>query len=203
MFLQGLEGVQCWTKHIPCFIKGCSAQDLGHLGSQKWDQSSFRSGFAFMHFCLGTASLNISFFSLCPLLGLCSVIGSPQDACRCMNERVLSHVQLFTTPRPLVDCVAHQAPLSMEFSRQEYWVGCRFLFQGTFLIQELNPYLLCLLHWQVESLPQSHLRSPSRCILVPKSIWTQNLVLKYYHRPKNNQEREGRMKRRCRWEMHR
>ena len=30
-----------------------------------------------------------------------------------------SHVQLFTTPRT----VAHQAPLSMGFSRQEYWSG--------------------------------------------------------------------------------
>ena len=29
----------------------------------------------------------------------------------------LSHVQLFATPWT----VAHQAPLSMEFSRQEYW----------------------------------------------------------------------------------
>ena len=27
-------------------------------------------------------------------------------------------------------------------------VGCHFLFQGTFLTQELN---LCLLHWQVDS----------------------------------------------------
>ena len=31
----------------------------------------------------------------------------------------LSHVQLFVTPWT----VAHQAPLSMEFSRQEYWSG--------------------------------------------------------------------------------
>ena len=31
----------------------------------------------------------------------------------------LSHVQLFVTPRT----VAHQASLSMEFSRQEYWDG--------------------------------------------------------------------------------
>ena len=30
-----------------------------------------------------------------------------------------SHVQLFSTPRT----VARQAPLSMEFSRQEYWTG--------------------------------------------------------------------------------
>ena len=35
---------------------------------------------------------------------------------------VLSHVQLFVTP-----CiVAHQAPLSMELSRQEYWSGLAF-----------------------------------------------------------------------------
>ena len=35
----------------------------------------------------------------------------------------LSHVQLFVTPWT----VAHQAPLSMKFSRQEYWSGLPFL----------------------------------------------------------------------------
>ena len=34
----------------------------------------------------------------------------------------LSHVQLFAAPWT----VAHQAPLSMEFSRQEYWSGLPF-----------------------------------------------------------------------------
>ena len=42
----------------------------------------------------------------------------------------------------------------MEFSRQEYGVGCCFLLQGVFLTQGLNP---CLLHWQADSLPLSHL----------------------------------------------
>ena len=42
--------------------------------------------------------------------------------------------------------VARQAPLSMGFSRQEYRGGCHFFLQGIFLIQELNLYLLCLLH---------------------------------------------------------
>ena len=32
-------------------------------------------------------------------------------------------------------------------------VGCLFLFQGIFLIQGSNSRLLCLLHWQVGSLP--------------------------------------------------
>ena len=32
-------------------------------------------------------------------------------------------------------------------------VGCHALLQGIFLTQGLNPHLLCLLHWQVGSLP--------------------------------------------------
>ena len=35
---------------------------------------------------------------------------------------MLNHVQLFATPWT----IAHQAPLSMEFSRQEYWSGVPF-----------------------------------------------------------------------------
>ena len=38
--------------------------------------------------------------------------------------------------------LACQAPLSMGFSRQEYWVGCHFLLQGIFPAQGLNPGLL-------------------------------------------------------------
>ena len=36
-----------------------------------------------------------------------------------MCAQLLSHVLLFATPRT----IAHQAPLSMRFSRQEYWSG--------------------------------------------------------------------------------
>ena len=56
-----------------------------------------------------------------------------------MCVRVLSlfgHVQLFVTPWT----AAHQAPLSMGFSRQEYWVGCHALLQGIFPTQKSNPY---------------------------------------------------------------
>ena len=35
--------------------------------------------------------------------------------------------------------VAHQFPLSMEFSRQEYWSSSHFLFWGIFLTQGSNP----------------------------------------------------------------
>ena len=37
----------------------------------------------------------------------------------CVNVQSLSHVRLFETPW----IIAHQARLSMEFSRQEYWIG--------------------------------------------------------------------------------
>ena len=38
--------------------------------------------------------------------------------------------------------VAHQAPLSREFPRQEYWSGFPFPFPGIFLTQGLNLHLL-------------------------------------------------------------
>ena len=41
----------------------------------------------------------------------------------------LSHLQLFVTPWP----VAPQAPLSMGFSRQQYWSGLPCLPQGDLL----------------------------------------------------------------------
>ena len=39
-----------------------------------------------------------------------------------VKEKSLSHVRLFATPWT----VAHQAPLSMGFSRHEYWSGLPF-----------------------------------------------------------------------------
>ena len=56
--------------------------------------------------------------------------------------------------------VAHQTPLSMGFPRQEYWGGLPFPSLGIIPTQGSNPCLLCLLHWQVDSLPLSHLGSP-------------------------------------------
>ena len=60
-----------------------------------------------------------------------------------------SHVWLFTAPCT----VACQAPLSMGFSRQEYWSVLPFPPPGDLPIQGSNPHLLHLLHWQVGSLP--------------------------------------------------
>ena len=43
-----------------------------------------------------------------------------------------------------MDC-SLPAPLSLGFSRQEYWSGLRFLLQGIFPTQGLNPHLFRLL----------------------------------------------------------
>ena len=43
-----------------------------------------------------------------------------------------------------------------DFPGKNIGVSCHFLLQGIFSTQELNP---CLLHWQVDSLPSSHLGS--------------------------------------------
>ena len=66
--------------------------------------------------------------------------------------------------------VDHQAPLSMGFSRQEYWSETPYgLLQGMFQTQGWNPCLLRLLHWQAGSLP-----------LVPPGKPTQSPLLASY-----------------------
>ena len=57
--------------------------------------------------------------------------------------------------------MACQAPLSVEFSRQEYWSGLPFPSRRwIFLTRGSNLHVLRLLPWQVDSLPVRHLGSP-------------------------------------------
>ena len=63
--------------------------------------------------------------------------------------------------------VACPAPPSMESSRQECWMGCPFLLQGTFLTRGLN---LCPLRWQADSVQLSHLGSLcASCVWIAQS----------------------------------
>ena len=52
-----------------------------------------------------------------------------------MCVRVLSHVQIFVTPRP----IHRQAPLSMGFSRQEYWSELPFSSPGHLPDTDIEP----------------------------------------------------------------
>ena len=66
---------------------------------------------------------------------------------------VLNRVQLFST----LWTVARQAPLSMEFSRQEHWSGLPFPTPRDLPNPEIKPASLAMPHWQVDSLPLSQL----------------------------------------------
>ena len=67
----------------------------------------------------------------------------------CVCVRTLSHIQLFAIPWT----IACQAPLSMEFSRQEYWSVLPFPTPGDHPDLEIECTSLHLLHWQAHSLP--------------------------------------------------
>ena len=55
-----------------------------------------------------------------------------------------------------MDCSSPGSSVRGIFQARITGAGCHFLFQNIFLTQGLNPQLLCLLHWQVESLPLHH-----------------------------------------------
>ena len=77
-------------------------------------------------------------------------LGIPSVISRCMHANsVMSNC---------LTCwmVARQAPLSLDFSRQKCWSRLPFPTQGIFPTQGPNPWLLHLLHWQVDSLPLNH-----------------------------------------------
>ena len=91
-------------------------------------------------------------------------LGQSLHVCMCMLS-CFSCVPLFATPWT----VAPQAPLSMWFSRQEYWSGFHFLLQGIFPTQGSNPCFLPLLHWQAGSLPAE---PPGK----PHYVYSQSLL---------------------------
>ena len=84
---------------------------------------------------------------------------------RSVKMKSLIHVLLFATPWT----IACQAPLSMGFSRQEYW--SHFLLQGIFLTEGSNPGL------QADSLPSE---SPGKS-LVTFNLWQLFSLFIFYN----------------------
>ena len=70
--------------------------------------------------------------------------------CVCVCVRACVCVRLFATPQT----IAHQAPLSMEFSRQEYWSGLPFPSPEIEPASPVSPAL------QADSLPSEPLGKP-------------------------------------------
>ena len=114
--------------HLPLLL--LSINDLFHFRKkQEWDQN-------YHNFLLSnqqsTLVTSISTHSFLPItmkemsllllktyLAFCALYSNPPALWGCAVLSRFSHVQLFVTPWT----AAHQAPLSMRFSRQEYWNG--------------------------------------------------------------------------------
>ena len=76
-----------------------------------------------------------------------------------MHAQLLSCVPFFAIPWT----VAHQAPQSMGFPRQEYWSGLPFLPPEDLPDSEIKLASSVSLAYQVGSLPLSHLGSLLNC----------------------------------------
>ena len=86
--------------------------------------------------------------------------------------QLLSHSQLFVTPWT----VARQAPMSMEFSRQDYWIGLPFPTPRDLPNQGIESMSFHLLHWQVDYLLLCHLPSS----LHNNNIWLLGEIISVY-----------------------
>ena len=69
----------------------------------------------------------------------------------CQVKLSVSCSQSCLTPYDSIDC-NHQTPLSMKFSRQEYWSGLPFPSPRDLCNPGIEPRLFCLLHWHEGSL---------------------------------------------------
>ena len=71
----------------------------------------------------------------------------------CVYAKSLQSCLTLCNPMAYLWTTARQAPMSMGFSRQEYWSGLLLLLQGIFLTQGSNLHLSSSLYWQAGSLP--------------------------------------------------
>ena len=85
------------------------------------------------------------------------------------SPTLLSRVRLFTTPWT----VTRQAPLSMEFSRHEYWSGLPFSSPGIFPDPGIEPASPAL---QAHPLPSEPPGKPNHLLLVIKDFAYPTLV---------------------------
>ena len=97
--------------------------------------------------------------------------------CVCVCVHAQSSLQpcpAFPQPRRTV---AHRAPLSMGLSQQGYWSGLPSPFPGALPDPgiELKLRLLCLLHWQEDSLPPEPAGKALFCVHDSTNVmWIKN-----------------------------
>ena len=148
---------------LQCVPMTCMTSPMSLLGDSKNRSLQIPHGHQFlMNACLSPGmcpclSGSFKFPEVVQLAPMMSILGFPggtsgkELSCQCRRHKRGEFAQSCLTlcdPRT----VAHKAPLSMGFSRQEYWCG-QALLQEIFPTQGSNSCLLCLLHWQEGSLP--------------------------------------------------
>ena len=79
---------------------------------------------------------------------------------------VYTHIHTHTTPRT----VAHHAPLSMKFFRQEYWIRLPFPTAENLPDPGIKLVSLACLHLEADSLLKSHLGSSTLPLLHPTNF---------------------------------
>ena len=90
---------------------------------------------------------------MCVCVCVCGSVLLSVCLCVCLCAQSLTHVKLIAAPY----AVAHQAPLSREFSRQEYWSGLPFPPPWNLPNTGIKPVSPAL---AADFLPLSHLKSP-------------------------------------------
>ena len=93
--------------------------------------------------------------------------------CVCVCVGTHSVAQSCPTLWDTVDCSPLGSSVHGIFQARILGVGCYFLLQGTFSTKGSNPHILCLLHWQADSLLLSHLGSPES--IMQRHKFTQSL----------------------------
>ena len=94
------------------------------------------------------------------------------NVCVCVYAKSLQLCLILCDP---MDCIACQAPLSVEFSRQDYWSRLPRSPLGDIPNSGVEPrrQLLCLLHWQLGSLP---LAPPGKPQVLFQSLKSLNIL---------------------------
>ena len=89
--------------------------------------------------------------------------------------RCFRHVQLFVT----LWTVAHHAPLSMGFSRQEYWSRLPFPFSGDLPNPGIKPMSPVAPALQVDSSPLRHQGTCNQCLKNVNEVFCILLIMSF------------------------
>ena len=106
----------------------------------------------------------MSLYSFKPLALVETRCSFQQEFGWAMNSMLAKLLQSCRTLCDHMDCSPPGSLCPRDSPGKNTGMGCHALLQGIFLTQGSNWSLLCLLHWQMSSLPQSHWGSPQICI---------------------------------------